>query len=385
MSNEVFGNFDFGLTQEQEEHARKLHDNSIIIDTLFFGPCGSRSFTEEMIDSLKNEFDQHRNAFRSLGSSLMLPVRLAIKGELPEFKECWDASGITAGNAQIPGNASDDDIEVFGLIQSEVDHLPWIIKALKADDIRRAKAENKHAVFINTQIATSMTLNPSRLDHYYDLGMRMIQLTYNNVNLIGGGCTERVDCGVTNFGAGFIKRMNKLGILVDTGHCGRQTTLDACAISDAPVIASHTSAQGQYFHDRGKSDEEIRAIAASGGYIGIFCVGFFLTDSPDPTVESVLDHIDYVSQLVGPQYVGIGSDWPMQVPAWGLDRLTDFALANGFRREHGIGSLKNLIGFDDYRDFPNITRGLVKRGYSDEEITGILGGNFLRVFEAVCG
>jgi membrane dipeptidase len=213
----------------------------------------------------------------------------------------------------------------------------------------------------------------------------MVQLTYNSVNFVAGGCTDRVDCGVTDFGVKFIQRLNDLGIIVDTGHCGRQTTLDACALSNAPVVASHTSAAGVHQHDRAKSDEELKAIAASGGYIGVYLVSMFLTDKPVSTIEDFLDHIDYIANLVGPQFIGVGSDWPMQCTQWGIDKLAEYASEIGFRKEHGTMAPVNVAGFDDYRDFPNITRGLVKRGYSDEQIKGILGENFLRVFEQVCG
>lgn len=380
-----FGNYDFRLTEEQEEQARQLHRESIIIDTLFQGPCSHHSFSDEMVEQLKQEFEQHRDAQKGLWSAVKMPVREAIQGNFPDFKDVWDDSGITAGNRQVGGESPGEDLAGFATNQAQFDNLPWLIKAIHAEDFRRAKREGMHAGFVSTQNTLQFGNDLDRINQSWDLGMRMIQLTYNSVNFVGGGCTDRVDCGVTDFGVKFIQRMNELGIIVDTGHCGKQTTLDACALSTTPVVASHTSAEGVRQHDRAKSDEEIRAIAATGGYIGVYAVGMFLTDRADATVEHMLDHIHYIAQLVGPQYVGIGSDWPMQAPEWGLEKLAEYALQIGFRPEHGVGAPKNLIGFDDYRDFPNITRGLVARGYSDDDIRGILGGNFLRVFEQVCG
>ncbi len=385
VATEVFGTYDFGLSEEQEERARRLHEESIIIDTLFQGPCGRRSFTDEMTKRLQDKYERHRDARKGLMSAVKLPVQLAVRGEFEEFHECWRASGITAGNRQTGGNTLEEAFESFALNQAQFDRLPWLVKATRAEDIRRAKADGKHAGFVSTQNTIDLGLNLDRLNQYYDMGMRMIQLTYNSVNFVAGGCTDRVDCGVTDFGVKVVQRMNQLGMIVDTGHCGRQTTLDACALSSAPVVASHTAAAGVHEHDRAKSDEELRAIAATGGYIGVYCVGMFLTPEPDATIEHFLDHVDYIAQLVGAQHVGIGSDWPMQAPEWGVQRLAEYALEIGFRPEHGVTAPKNLIGFDDYRDFPNITRGLVARGYGDDEIKGILGGNFLRVFEQVCG
>lgn len=384
-TGEQFGNYDFGLTAEQEERAARLHRESIIIDTLFQGPCGYRSFTEEMEAELRADFEKHHNPAKSLWDAVQMPIRGAISGEFPDFEHCWRDSGITAGNRQVGGSNLEEAFSSFSLNQAQFDNLDWLSKATTAADIRRAKAENNHVGIVTTQNTVDVGLELDRLNQYHDMGMRMIQLTYNSVNFVAGGCTDRVDCGVTDFGVKFINRMNDLGIIVDTGHCGRQTTLDACELSEAPVVASHTSAAGVRLHDRAKSDEELTAIAESGGYVGVYLVGMFLTDDPNATIEHALDHIDYIAKLIGPEFIGIGSDWPMQAPEWGLQKLAEHALDIGFRPEHGVIAPKNLIGFDDYRDFPNIARGLVSRGYTDDQIRGILGENFLRVFERVCG
>jgi membrane dipeptidase len=132
------------------------------------------------------------------------------------------------------------------------------------------------------------------------------------------------------------------------------------------------------------TDEQITAIAATGGVVGVVTVPFFLGAGEDVTIERMLDHIDHIAGLVGPEHIAIGSDWPLGEPSYVVERIVSWAHNHGFREEHNI-TTANLIGFDDYRDFPNITRGLVKRGYTDEQIKGILGENFLRVFEAVCG
>jgi membrane dipeptidase len=207
------------------------------------------------------------------------------------------------------------------------------------------------------------------------------------MNAAGSGCTERVDAGVSHFGAAIIRRLNELGVIVDTGHSGKQTTLDCCHLSERPVVASHASAGGLYEIDRAKSDEELDAIAATGGVIGVVAVPFFLAPGPAPvTIDAMLDHIDYIARRVGWEHVAIGTDWPLQSPKTVLERsLTPMVSGMGFRPEHNISPCTNTVGFDDYGDFPNITRGLVARGYADEQVRGIIGSNFLRVFEAVCG
>lgn len=239
---------------------------------------------------------------------------------------------------------------------------------------------------MSTQETDAIGRDLNRLDAVYDFGLRVLQMMYNNQNLIGSGCAERSDGGVSNFGVSFIRRMNELGIIVDTSHSGRQTTLDACRHSTSPVIASHTASSALYPHMRCKSDDEMRAIAATGGVVGIFAMPWFIHDDPRATtLDHVLDHIEYVAELIGSDHVGIGTDWPMSDVVWALIYFKDnVAPRLGF--EPGTGPSTELIrGFERYSLFSNFTRGLVARGFNDEDIAKIIGGNWLRVFETVCG
>jgi membrane dipeptidase len=372
-----FGTYDFGLDEAEEARAQRLHADSIVVDMLFQGPCGYRSYS----DLPEGEPSGSRAA--DWVARKELPIRLALAGELPGFYECWHGSGITAGNRQAAFSPPYDSW--FALAQAQFDRLPWLVKSLTAADVRQAKADGSIAGYISTQDTEGIDRELVRLQRAYDVGTRMIGLTYNMQNAVGGGCTERTDTGISNFGAKLIARMDELGIIVDTAHSGRQTTLDACELSERPVVASHTSAAALLAVDRAKSDEEMEAIVSTGGVIGVYAVPFFLASGAGVTIDAMLDHIDYISQLVGWQHVGIGTDWPLQADQKSLKTIfLQYMYEVGFRPEHNVGT-ENLIGFDDYRDFPNITRGLVKRGYSDEQIQGILGENFLRVFEAVCG
>jgi membrane dipeptidase len=211
-------------------------------------------------------------------------------------------------------------------------------------------------------------------------------LTYNNQDHVGAGCTDRTGAGLSYFGQEVVALCNQLGIVVDTAHCCRQTTLDACGFSASPVIASHTTADAVHPHVRANSDEELKAIAATGGVIGVVTVPVFLGPARTATIDSWLDHVDYISKLVGWEHVAIGTDWPLMGPKWTMERCAEFFLEIGFRKEHGLtDATHNLPGFDEYREMPNLTRGLVARGYSDEQVSGILGGNVLRVFEAIFG
>ena len=388
----AFGTYDFGLSASQEARASRLHADAVIIDTLCQGPCGAAAFTPDMIAGLQRDFETHRNSQRAVLDTWSLPNRMALAGTSTALHEAWTASGLTGASRQTIGFQSTPEtdpykeaIAWFALHQAQFDRFDWLIKALRADDFLTAKREGRRAGFLNTQDTLDLGLNIGRLDQFHQFGMRMVQLTYNSVNHVGGGCTDRTDCGVTRFGAEVIARMNDLGILVDVSHCGDQTTLDACKLSRAPVIVSHAGARGLLAHPRNKSDEALKAIADTGGYVGLFCVPQFLSDDPHPSIEHFLDHVDYVADIVGIDRVGIGTDWPLQSPAWGMERLHEWLMGHGFDADDGFAAPKTLAGFDDYRDLPNITRGLVARGFSDDEIVGVLGGNFLRVFREVCG
>lgn len=188
------------------------------------------------------------------------------------------------------------------------------------------------------------------------------------------------------FGVDVVRHCNSIGMIVDVSHCGHLTTLDACRHSQRPVNANHTAAKSIHPHARGKSNEALRAIADTGGVIGVVALPAFLTAERNPTIEHMLDHIDYISEVIGWRHVAIGTDWPLQAPEEiQLAVLSPANKAVGFRDQDRLDVTKRLTGFDDCRDLPNITRGLVKRGYSDEQIRGILGENALRVFEEVCG
>ncbi|WP_329477666.1 dipeptidase [Kribbella sp. NBC_01484] len=384
---EQFGTFDFGLDEAQEERAARLHRECVIVDVLFQGPVGYRVFDDEMNKELQARLKETHDTLGTFSYGLEAPIRRAFAGRMDEVKDHWDASGITCGNRQVEmSDVRHIRERSFAFVQKQFDYFPWLTKALTAGDIRRAHETGTHAGLMSSQVMLGPWRDLDALAWAHDSGLRMCQLTYNNMTAVGVGSTERTDAGLSAFGVDSVKAMNELGIIVDTGHVGRMTTLDACEVSEAPVVASHTAAQGVFNHARGKSDEELRALAATGGLIGIVTVPFFLGAGPSVTINAMLDHVEYVADVAGVDHVAIGTDWPMQLPQWMLsDLLQPIFAETGFRPEDKLVATQQLAGFDDYRDFPNITRGLVGRGWSDEDIAKVLGENFVRVMGAVCG
>ncbi|AHH98931.1 dipeptidase [Kutzneria viridogrisea] len=378
-----YGSFPFGLSPEDEARAARLHRDSIVIDMTYQGPCSPDVWTEQLRAELPESADY--------GTAASFLLEKAIRGEFPEYRALFDASGATTGLTGCVLENAQGVLEAAAETARTLAAFDWLRPARRAEDIREAHADGEHALVGMCQLNMLRPSDIDLLDAAAALGVaHTVDCAYNTATFIGAGCTERNDPGLSAFGNAFVDRCNAIGVIVDTAHSGPRTTIDACARSAAPVLATHTSAAALYACDRAKSDEELQAIAATGGVIGVVAVPFFLTDlaaDPAPTIELTLDHIDYLVRLVGAEHVGIGTDWPLALPAEVLERtFLPMALSTmGFRPDHQLDVAATLDGFRDYRDLVNITRGLVSRGYSDQQIEMILGGNFLRVFEQVVG
>ena len=379
------GDYDFGLSAEQEARARSLHESSISIDMCSMGPGGPALYDRLPQDIIEERLAKSANPWQKFRDGMELPYTITAEGASDALQVF--CAGHTGASFAMAG-VRDEELTPLERLNQSVLQIEWMDFADTAEDFRTAQSQGTYVTYGFAQ--PGMTGLPRELE-FFDkaraLGARSIMLTYNRQDFVGAGCTERTNAGLSNYGLDVVSKLNDIGIVVDTSHCGRRTTLDACEASKAPITANHTSAEGVYFHDRAKSDPELEAIAATGGLIGVYAVPFFLAPpEAKATVDVMLDHIDYIVERVGWQHVGIGTDWPFMLShgiAESTIGLNTEAL--GFRAEHGITIRQNLVGYDDARDFINFTRGLVSRGYEDDAIRGILGGNFLRVFEEVCG
>jgi membrane dipeptidase len=380
----VYGQFDFGLTDEQEARASRLHESSIIFDLHWQGPCSPDVWTDELLGELREELPPAADEIEFTWSFF---VNKALRGEFPLYRDLYLASGSTTGLVDCELVGESHVLRDAFRFNRRVNGFEWARSARTAADVRAAKANNEIAFW---GVCAFNMLRPGDLhliEMAHELGvLHVCELAYNKMNFIAAGCTERHDAGLSHFGFEFVRACNDVGVIIDSSHTGRQSTLDACEASCLPVVATHTSAASLYGCDRAKSDEELDAIAASGGVIGVYAMPFFLTSDPSPTINAMLDHIDYMVQRVGWQHVGIGTDWPLPLPLETQHRLIGpYFESLGFRPEHRMDVAMTLDGFRDPRDLRNITRGLVSRDYADDQVRAILGENFLRVFEAVCG
>jgi membrane dipeptidase len=325
------------------DRARRLHADSIVIDLLYQGPIGQEEYPESLAAGLPRPGS---SAAMTLIDALSAPMLAAARGDLPAFHDAWAASGVTAGNRQVELSDWPLMAASFSAAQAQFDGLPWLTKALVADDIREAKSRGAHAGFVSTQLYTGAPPDLRMVEYAHAFGLRMLQLTYNTMNTIGAGCTERTDAGVSSYGKAIIELCDELGIVVDTGHCGRQTTLDACELSSNPVIASHTAAAAVHPHARGKSDDELKALADTGGVIGVVTVPMFLSGEPRSSISHMLDHLDHICELVGPEHAAIGTDWPMQLPGSMIAAIMrDAVRTGGFRPEDDVERVDTLTDF----------------------------------------
>lgn len=351
------------LSEEQEARAVALHENSIVFDLHMHGVV----LPEDL-----SEMELWLSTFR------------------PELGyEGIKRAGLTA---YIDGFASmghswtfDGAIREIGLRWCDLDHnYDKVVRAFRAEDVRRAKREGKVAIFMGTENAELAGNDLDNLDMLYGLGLRAIGLCYNKRSLVADGRTERTDCGLSKFGLQFIERLNDLGMIIDAVHAGERTTLEAIEASRDPIIVSHTGARGVHPTARMASDEELEALAAKGGLAGIHSGPNVLSDAKRQTVEVMVDHVDYCVNLIGIDHVAIGSD-------------NCFGDKNAMHahtiREHAADGLQDYLSFsapymegiENPSEWLNITRALVKRGYSDEDIQKLIGGNVLRFVEQVVG
>lgn len=382
------GRFDFGLSEEQEARAARLHAESIVFDMLSQHAGGTifAHYPADLQMELQSRIAVADSKFAAYKEAVYWPYEMSECGRSHLLRDWYLQGGLTCGTFGDIKVHDGNDPTTCSAEQKVLRYsqLPWLRFVTTAAEIRSAKQDGVVAFYANCQPTTPVPRSLHAFDAAYAKGLRSFMLTYNRMDNIGVGCTERVDAGLSMFGVDVVRHCNEIGMIVDVSHCGHLTTLDACRHSKYPVTANHTLARSIYPHARGKTDEALRAVAGTGGVIGVVAVPFFLSDAPAPTIMCMLDHIDYIAGLVGWRHLAIGTDFPLQAPQALLITLEDEIKDDGFREQDRIDVTQRLIGYSDCRDLPNITRGLVQRGYTDEQIRGILGENALRVLAAVC-
>ena len=249
-------------------------------------------------------------------------------------------------------------------------------------DFDRVRERGRTGVLIGIQDAQHFR-TPEDVAAFHGWGQRVSQLTYNSRNRIGNGSTERVDGGISDFGASIVTAMNDAGIVVDVSHCGDRTTLDAFELSSRPVLITHSNCRALApGHPRAKTDDAIRGMAASGGVMGITGVRNFVKVDEPTTIEDLLNHYDHVRDLIGVEHLGVGSDIDLHgyddLPAEQYEQLK-----SGYTDAYAFREKLDIEGVDHPQRMFDLAEGLFRRGYSDHDVEGIVGGNFRRVLSEI--
>ncbi len=234
------------------------------------------------------------------------------------------------------------------------------------EDIYRAKTEDKLAIGLHFQGTNPLGYNVELVEAYYRLGIRHMLLCYNLKNPVGDGCQEITDSGLSRFGYDVIREMNSVGMLVDVSHTGYRTSMDALEASEKPVIISHSNPSGLFEHSRNVPDDMILACAKTGGVVGMVGFASVVSEEKELKTEGLVNHIEYCIDLVGDQHVGLGLDYV-------YDQEFD---SRSVWSPHYSG---RPISVFEPEQLPILTEVLLKRGYAETTVRGILGENWIRV------
>ena len=337
------------LDQEQEQRVQRLQRSCLVIDAI-----GSSIVSPEPpIKDGKSHVD------RALEAGVnVLNVTLAAH-----------ADGFDTFMDQVA-----DYLDLFEARPDTTMHVETIA------DITKAKESGKLGIMFGVQTGSIVGTDMHRWTIAHKLGCRMAQLTYNERNLLGDGCLEPENRGLTSYGKQSIQEMNRLGICLDLSHAGERTSLDAIAVSAKPAMFSHANPKAIGPGKRNITDEQMKAVAERGGVVGLSPHSMLShkVAGVRANVDDLMDFFDYAVDLIGIDHVAVGSDV--------FESFTKLSWETTTKRWYPSGFLWETMaaeGFSGVHEFPNLTRGLVARGYSDADIAKILGGNWLRLFTEV--
>jgi len=303
-------------------------------------------------------------------------------------------SGITAFNVTVGAVGTMPSLEAFEAIvrdiarwEGEIDRSPAVLARIRSvDDLHAAKRNGRAGLIYGLQDGVSFEDDLERLTALRQLGIRVIQPTYNRRNLLGDGCMEPADAGLSKAGIETIERLGALGILLDLSHCGRRTAADAIAASRHPMAFTHTGSAALAEHPRHRTDAEMKAVADRGGVTGIYVMPY-LAKGRQPTAADVIAHLEHAIKVCGEDHVAIGTDSGVSPVVVTPEYAAKFRESTRQRRELGIAAPyetdEGYLFASDLntpRRFETLADMLLARGHSEARVEKLLGANLLRVF-----
>ena len=369
-----------------------LHAESVVVDSYGFSPRGAvdgaalAAAVRAGASDLELQDMRERMSMTRPGTSDV---------ERAEFQQAWQAAGVTC----IFQNAGEEGQDIPRLLKRLAhftyltDLIPDVVsKAVRPEDVVAAKREGRSCLLFTgngvpiTQAWQTVEDELRYVMIFYELGIRMMHITYQRRNMLGDGCGEPSNAGLSDFGRRAVAELNRVGVIPDVAHSGWQTSLETAQVSSKPAVASHSVCAALNEHIRSKPDNVIRALVDTGGYIGICCIPRFLGRTGD--IRALIDHVDHVAKKFGADHVTIGTDVAYVSRNEAEERKKVPPAPRS--REH----FRMLWPEDSFKTTPEMTRsvawtnwpmftvGLVQRGYSDDDIRKIIGGNVLRVLQA---
>ncbi len=300
----------------------------------------------------------------------------------PDSWDSWIQGGV---DIAVPTVANwEGPAETLGLLRQWARWLesdPRIEAISESDDFDRFPIVGKLGVVIHFQNTLPMGDDLANYRRFHRRGLRMAQLCYNRTNAVGDGCLEPGDGPLTSFGRQVVAEMNRLGMVVDLSHTGRRTTMDAMRVTAAPPVFSHSNPKALCSNRRNIDDDQIRAVADLGGLVGVNAYPAFVRQGgKGATVSDLVDHIDYLVDLIGPERVGLGLDFCKLSPEVHAEYI---ASGEWSIEDYPDDSGTYPIGLETPVQIPNIERELVKRGYPSDAIEAILGQNWIDLYRRV--
>jgi membrane dipeptidase len=300
-------------------------------------------------------------------------------------------SGINVIKLSLGGINSDfaQTIADIAQIQQLIEvHPDYFTQVRVAEDMMRAKREGKLGIILSFESAEMFGGQVSSLEVFRNLGVRVMQLSYNRKSPFAAGVMEPNAGGLTPLGRDAVRQMNRLGIAIDLSHANAATTADVLNLSVEPPVMTHAACAVVHAHPRNKSDEQLRALAAKGGVVGIFDLPYLSASPHQPTVDDYMAHLEHALKVAGVDHVGIGSDVGIEPFDTSPKGMAEFAKQEEQRRASGLAAPEEdrptyVVGLNVPRRMEIIADRLLKGGYSAAVTEKVLGGNFARVFTQI--